>query len=595
MARDDDFLLTDEELRLRKRRRRRRTIAVLLAVAIAGGGYFAARPTLDAVKAWQARRHAQKAYALMEQENWTAARTEAVAAYQLRPAEPEALRAIARLLSRVRQADALEFWKRLREVSTLTAADRRDEASIALFAGDVPRGEQAVQELLASSPTAADWLLATQLALQKRSAEDAYAALAKLFEDTTATDREQLQAALLELSAALSAPGTDGETHARDAWSRIEKISAAQTAAGLEALTVMSQQVLSRPAGAVTGVTSTASQLSAALEHHPLARAPQKLLALDLLAHQEPSRRAELIERGIAEFKEADAAGLTTLATWLNGKGEHQRQLDVISLEKALQTRDLFLQHVNALGALGRWADIKQLLENERFPLDQVVQRMYLARCNAQLGETAAAENNWQRAFEAAGGEVGKLMTLADYAEKNGATAIAERAYNAVAAAAPKLRTAQQGRLRAAQASRDARRIQAVLAEMLATWPNDTAVQNDEAYLRLLLHGASHKQPSADDAELAAIEQLASTLVEREPARLPHRTLLALARLKLGHAADALAVYTGINVPTNALTASALAVHSAVLEANGHHDDAATERGQVPVDQLLTEERSLLE
>ncbi|MDQ6626514.1 MAG: hypothetical protein M3Y69_10340, partial [Verrucomicrobiota bacterium] len=240
-------------------------------------------------------------------------------------------------------------------------------------------------------------------------------------------------------------------------------------------------------------------------------------------------------------------------------------------------------------------------LESERFPLDPVVQRMYLARCNAQLGETAASENNWQRAFEAAGGEVGELMTLADYAEKNGASTIAERAYTTAAAAAPKMRAAQQGRLRAAQASHDARKIHAVLADMLAVWPNDTAVQNDEAYLRLLLgiNAAaatdSHEPITNNRDAVATIEQLASSLVEREPASLPHRTLLALARLKLGHADEALAVYTGINVPTNALTASALAVHSAVLAATGHGEDAATERAQIPAEQLLPEERALLE
>ena len=86
---------------------------------------------------------------------------------------------------------------------------------------------------------------------------------------------------------------------------------------------------------------------------------------------------------------------------WLSGKGEYQRQLDAIPLERALQSRDLFLQHLDALGALGRWTDIKQFLESERFTLDPVAQLMYLARCNAQLGEKTASENNWKRALEA--------------------------------------------------------------------------------------------------------------------------------------------------------------------------------------------------
>src|SRR5205823_9768812 len=224
-----------------------------------------------------------------------------------------------------------------------------------------------------------------------------------------------------------------------------------------------------------------------ALEKHPLARAPQKLLAVDLKIHEHAEERDALVADAIARWKDAGPDDLTALATWLNGKGEFQRELDAIPLEKALQARDLFLQHVDALGGLGRWSEIKQLLDRDTFPLDPVVQKMYLARCNAQLGEKAASENNWQRAFEAARGDPTKLLMLASYAEKNGAVEIAGAAYYEAVAEAPKLRAAHQGRLRLAQATNDTKRIHAVLADMLAVWPNDPAVQNDEGYTRLLL------------------------------------------------------------------------------------------------------------
>src|SRR5205807_1053493 len=234
-------------------------------------------------------------------------------------------------------------------------------------------------------------------------------------------------------------------------------------------------------------ITMPPAAVAAALEQHPLAQVVQKLLALDLLEHNDPSQRQALIARAIEQWKEAEPAQLASLATWLNGKGEFQKQLDIIPLEKAVKNRDLFLQHLDALGALGRWDEIKRLLEGQSFPLDPVVQLMYLARCNTQLGEKVASENNWQRALETARGDVGKLLTLAEYAEKNGANDVAGAAYATAASAFPKLRVAQQGRLRLTQASGDTKKIHAILAEMLAVWPNDTAIQNDEAYLRLLL------------------------------------------------------------------------------------------------------------
>ena len=212
---------------------------------------------------------------------------------------------------------------------------------------------------------------------------------------------------------------------------------------------------------------------------------------------------------------------------------------------------------------------------------------MYLARCNAQLGEKAAAENNWARAFEAAGNDLQKLLPLADYAEKNGANETAAAAYDAAVATAPRLRPAQQARLRLAQAAKDTKRLHAILGEMLKLWPDDTAVQNDEAYLRLLL---LPNDPAS--AELVAIEHLAEDLVKREPASLPHRTLLALALLKQGRRVAALEAYANVVTTPGALSPSALAVHAAVLAANDRRDDARQEIQQASPDALLPEEQA---
>jgi hypothetical protein len=94
--------------------------------------------------------------------------------------------------------------------------------------------------------------------------------------------------------------------------------------------------------------------------------------------------------------------------------------------------------------------------------------------------------------------------------------------------------------------------------------------------------------------EAAAIEQVAQKLMEREPLSLPHRTLLALARLRQGRAADALNVYNNVRVAQNTLSGSALAVHAAVLAGTAHTEDAKTEVAQIKPEQLLPEERSLI-
>lgn len=634
MSRAKEFMMTAEEIRLKRLKRRRIFIASAAAALVLVIGFFTARPGLNAIKAWQARRHAAKAFAYIDKANWLEARKEATAAYQLGPTEPQSVRAVARFLSRTRQPDALEFWQQLEQLTPLTREDRQDEAAIAIAFGETSRAEIAVQALLESKGAdPAGWLLAAQLAIQKGAADDAMSALGKVFNDPNATEQQQLQAALLELALASGSEAID--QRATEAWSRIEKISRGKSATALDALVLLARRALAQktveaavpaaesksvagetPATTTQPITSNKEQitreLSEQIASHPLAKAPQKLIALDLLEHADPSRHDELIAQGIAQWKNGDANDLLTLATWLNSKREFEKTLEAIPLEKALLGRELFLQYLDALGGLERWGEIQQLLEGDRYPLDPVVQHMYLARSSAQLGEKAAAENNWQRALEAAVGDPGKLLTLGAYAEKNGIVGVAQTAFDNAANQSPKLRLAQQGRLRLAQRSGDTGKIHAVLAGMLKIWPNDDAVQNDEGYTRLLLLGSSERgaksmeqgetssaRASGSDlptpsSELQALSALAERLVEKKPRSLPHRTFLALARLKQNRAADALAVYDNITVARDALTLSALAVHAAVLAANGRKEEAKSEAEQIRAEQLLPEERQLI-
>ncbi len=626
-----DFLLTAEELRLRQAQRRRWIIGAISSLLLIVLVLLLARPASHAIKRWQSRRHAEKAFSLIEKEEWNEAQKEATAAYQLAPNEPEAIRAVARFLSRVRQPQALEFWDNLAKQQSLTRDDLRDEAALALSLGETGRAQKAVGQLLAENggdTSARDWLLAAQLAAQSGSPNDAGAALQKIFAGK-ASAREQFQAALLQISLARGGSEEDQKLQL-EAWNRIEQLAKAKDQVGLDAVVLLAQRKLSQKTENLNGATGasdidearrvserdankiksnstpatdpitnnqepfTASALASTLDAHPLAKAPHQLLAVDLRIHTAPDEKEKLIQSAVDHWKEGDTDALVALGTWLNGKGEFQRELDTIPLNRALQSRELFLQHVDALGALGRWEEIRGLLEGERFPLDPVIERMYLARCYAQLGQEVASQNNWERALELASGDPGKLMTLAEYAEKNGAQKIAERACDTALASAPKLRAALQMKLRLAQSERDTKKIHTVLAEMLKTRPNDIAIQNDEAYTRLLLAGAGNAEMLKSET-LKSLEALAEDLIKREPASLPHRTLLALARLRQGQGAKAFEVYSALRIPPNAATPSAVAVHAAVLAASGRDEDAKTEAGAVNWEQLLPEEQALIE
>jgi len=106
---DEDFMLTTAQRQRKRRRRRRVQISLVALLILAAIGFLVARPIRNAIRSWQARRHAEHAFAYIDQQKWSDARDEATAAYRLQASEPEAIRAVGRLLSRAGQGEALEF------------------------------------------------------------------------------------------------------------------------------------------------------------------------------------------------------------------------------------------------------------------------------------------------------------------------------------------------------------------------------------------------------------------------------------------------------------------------------------------------------
>ena len=121
---DQDLIISPEDAQLARRKRRIIVIGSVVLVLAILFGVFGRRPAGNAIKAWQARRHAQKAFAFINKEQWDDARAEAMAAYQLSPDQPEALRAVARYLTRLHSIEALDFWKELSKKTSLTRLGR---------------------------------------------------------------------------------------------------------------------------------------------------------------------------------------------------------------------------------------------------------------------------------------------------------------------------------------------------------------------------------------------------------------------------------------------------------------------------------------
>jgi tetratricopeptide (TPR) repeat protein len=630
-------------------------LSVLAVCALGVGIYFAAAPVGRAIKAWQSRRLAREAFALIDQQKWSEANAKTRDALLLRWTEPEAWRAAGRLASRISQwPAALDWWKKVDEAGRLTIEDRRDYIAAALMAGEVTLAAKQVQVLMAQpAPAAVDLMWAGQVASRQKDPVLALDYAERVLADESAKPYEIVSAATLVLS--LTSPYS--QRYAK-AWKRIEDVAhLPKNPASLGALVLLaneqaippmseirayqplslespatpaptpemkeaasaeateakaavasdrinraptsssSQQTPAKQSGdtvtlnlapisrsSPSGRTMSLTEVANALENHPAARPYHKLLAFEVRARQDPILTDQFVADAIQRFGNGDDETLAALGGWLNKIGRPAKTLEVLPQTHAIQRQDLFLLYINALAALQRWSEIKDLLIGEHSVIDPMSQHMYLAVAQAHLGAATAATNEWQRALEVANTPE-QALTLARYAEQTAVNDIADAAYSIAIKIEPKNRGAYDGRLQLALQAGHTSQAQSIAAEIAQLWPDDAEARNQDAYLRLLL-GAS------DDATKAA-ERDAQLLVAKEPRNWQARATLGLARLRLGHNKEALAAIreprvTGIEPP------GPLAVRAAILAANGYQDGARNDARLVNAKPLLPEERTLI-
>src|SRR5207302_926495 len=126
------------------------------------------------------------------------------------------------------------------------------------------------------------------------AAEKCLDSLGKIFQRADATAREQFQASLLQLQAAHSGDLEADTKNQNDVWERLTKLAQSDDTVGLDSLVLLAQRQLSsgvkseirrNAAGGETWPSNPKSEMEELvrqLNSHPLAKAPQKLLAIDL-------------------------------------------------------------------------------------------------------------------------------------------------------------------------------------------------------------------------------------------------------------------------------------------------------------------------
>ncbi len=554
---------------VKKPTHRPRIILGLALVVLIGVG-FSAKPVYRAGKGWRSRQLARQAQALMTAEKWEEASRKARAAFQLKPNEPETIRAAGRLESLSgRHANALGFWKQLEELKARLPADRLNQAEDMLRTGSVIAAEEGVKALLASEPKNAAYLrLAARIAATKRQLDKSI----EYAQQSTDSDPANVEGRLL--LALLQSQSTRPELRAAGVQSMLQ-ISRGKDKYGLEALMMLSTRK-EVPA-------ADQEKLLPLIKEHPMANETQKLQALELEIQLRPENREATLDRVMAESQGASPEAQRALGVWLNARKEYERAMKVISLEQGLKRKDMFLVHLDALAALDRWPAIEQILEGKQVPLDEVYKELFLARSLMEQGALSKADLHWRRAHLAAAPSPEQVWFVGNYAEKIGQTDQAELAFRSLTSNASVARAAYEALLRLTEKQRDAGKSRDILNAMHERWPADAAIANDYAYLSLL-----------QGMEVEACLKTAQRLVEKAPSSLPHRTTLALAYYRLNQPGPALAVYSRIVVPWDQVAGSQRIVYAAVLALNGQKAEAKAQLGSIRKETLRAEELALM-
>ena len=579
-----EALFQREEVATRQRRRRR-WLTVLVVLALAGGMAADARPALHVVKAWQARRHARQAVSLTDAGKLEEAHAQVQDALTIWRREPEAIQAAAHFLTHAGgYRAALGYWQQLDTLRPLAPAEVREYALTQLNLGDADAAGALLRRVWPEgvAGTRTDWLPAMQVALRQGRGGEAAALAVRLLQDKESPARERLNAATV-LIATVAARSEDQAL----AWEYLTDLARADgTPESLSALVLLAQARVNARSAPLPADAPPLPDLLSRIDAHPLARAPQGLLVLDLRLSQEPARRAETLQVAIDKYGQAkDDGDLAALAAWLYAKGEFDKALTVLPPAGGARDRTLYLQYLDTLAALGRWTDIRALIQAKKFPLDSMLAEMFLARCAGQLGETEVRDARWQAALDAAGKDPAKLVALGQYAAKNGVVNVAGAALDAAVAAAPDVRSAHEERVRFLETAGDTRRRHKAVADLSARWPDDPAARNDSAYLDALVN-----------ENVPAARTMARELVRAQPANLAYRTTLALCELRLHNGLAALDAFSrrDLKEASPVLLPRQTAVYAAALWETSYSKEAEDALKNLPSAPLLPEERELI-
>lgn len=493
-------------------------------------------------------------------------------------ADPEnalVLRQLVELIQPEDQEQALEY---LLILSRTEEAQLDDRYELVFLAQDLAEYELAGRELAAlTRDFPAEPKVLFLLARQAFVEADRERSLARARE-AIAADPEMSRAHLLVAYLQLNSQRISDRIEAKNALFRAAEDDGE---AGREALLVLtrSPQLPLFP--------EDREWLADRLESHPLAMPAFFLTAYSQRIMNNPKQRNELIDEAYERFEDT-RPGL--LANWLNLLGEGARTLELISIEEALESTELFSARLQAMSQTQNLAGAQEMLDSGPEDFIAPQRRSFLLALLAlEKGNEDTFVDHWEDAFTSAeeASDWPVLIQLGRISQSRNDFSKMARAFDAAFATGglDDVSTVEvwEQWLASHLQKGDLDRALEISREIVERFPNLARATNNYAYLRILL----------DEDTRDAVREIRG-LIEQFGMQPEFTTTLALGEMRLGNESQALEALESEPVDWATEGDASLAIYSAVLAANGQEVRARELVAAIDPQGLLAPEQELI-
>jgi len=552
--------------------RRRHFFYILLILAILGGAAYGSYWAYGKITGHQSRKLTQMAAEYLQQGKVAEAAMSLETALRLQPNNAGALRLLARLKGATGEGPkSLENWQKLAESGSLTLEDLSQYAVAAAGENEWALAERIADTAATGGNPVLRHLLRAELLTSKKDLPGAEAELRLAVEaDKTGT----AQAAMARF---LMTHRFNAET-APEILELLREVSKLQDERGVDAIATAMRIGVVPPADLPIWIN--------ALREHPKANARTLFLADTVEWQSNPASKPAVLERVLQRMQGAPVDDRAAGVQFLVFIGEPAQAAALLSRDEALKNREVFSLWLNAQSLIKNWSAILDALAQPNLPLPAYLTKLYTGRALVMSGHESDGRAAYAEALQQASENQADLLQALAYLNLAGEDQFFEQGFKHVLSDPATAKESFIKILPSVAMRRDAtrtRRVYEIAAAISPDLAKDLTLQNDLAYLNLLLG-------LPEDTKKVAFQS------DANPRDFAFRVTYALALLKGGKNKEALTLLENcepdVLVPT--LPPHHKAIVAIALAANGRKKEALGAISTVPPQELSTQEFELL-